>query len=72
MFQGTELCPGYGRKSIEINLSAIKQRGLSFSPSILRGNDVVRRPNPWRKDSAAGYPVTAHMYQENLLEPLIS
>jgi hypothetical protein len=71
MFQSTELFPGYGRKLIEMVLCVIKERGLSFPPSILRENHVVRSPNPWHKDSAGGYPVTTRMCQENLLEFLI-
>jgi hypothetical protein len=50
----------------------IKERGFFFPPSILREDGVVTRPNPWRKDSATGYPVTTQMCQENLMESLIS
>jgi hypothetical protein len=72
VLEGTELCPVYDRKSIEMTLCVIKQNGLSFPPSILRENDFVQRLNPWRKDSAAGYPVIAHLYQEIFLEFLSS
>jgi hypothetical protein len=72
MFQDTELCPGNGHKSIEMTLWVIRQRGLSFPPSIRNEDDVVRRPDPWRQDLAAKYLVTAHRCHETLLEPLIS